>query len=347
MTKQVGGRALCSVARCVVVATLLGLAMPAGAAGPLSVQLDNGVAATVYPPDYVLDHMTLTRGDETLFVVDDIQYQFVTDIADPVVANKGDGRFHPMPLDDVVAALGAVRFADVTLPVRVFVLPYPRREVLDSSARADLIMLTPGVREISDSTIHFTVTHELGHIFQYRWMPDEDLEAWDDYNALRGIEDSSVYNAGAIHRNRPHEVFAEDFRFLFGGSLSTSSGTIENPDLALPSNVPGLEEFILALPDARRATAAQIVPTPNPFNPSTEIRVEFEGRARDRDVQLRVFDAQGRQVRHLYHDVLRVNQLRVPWDGRNENGRRAASGVYFTRLDYDGHSTTKKLTLLK
>lgn len=336
-----------SSGRCFVAATLLALAVPAGAAEPRSVRLDNGIAATIYPPDYILDHMTLTRGDETLFLVDDVQYEFVTDIADPVILNKGDGRFHPMDLNEVVAAMQAVRIADVTIPVRVFVLPYPRRDVLDSSARADLVMLTPGVREVSASTIHFTVTHELGHSFQYRWMPDEDLEVWDEYNALRGIGDSSIYNAAAIHRNRPHEVFAEDFRFLFGGSLATSSGTIENPDLALPSHVPGLEEFILALPEARRATAPRVVPTPNPFNPSTEIRVEFEGRVRNREVQLRVFDAQGRQVRRLYNDVLRNNQLNVPWDGRTENGRRAASGVYFTRLDYDGQSTTKKLTLLK
>ena len=339
---------MCSSSRCLVVVVLLLLALPARAAEPQSFQFDNGIDATIYPPEYILDHLTLRRGQEMLFLVDDVQYRLITDIADPMIANKGDGRFHPMAIDEVIAALRAIEMPNVPLPVRVFVLPYPRREVLDSSARGDLVMLTPGVREVSASTIHFTVTHEMGHIYQYRWMPDELAEVWDDYSARRGIGDPTVYHAAAIHRNRPHEVFAEDYRFLFGGSLSVSSGTIENPELALPTNVPGLDVFILALPEARRAAAPpRVVPTPNPFNPSTEIRVDFDGRARDRQVQVRVFDAQGRQVRKLYRGVLQGNQLRLRWNGQYQNGRRASSGVYFARLDYDGKSTTRKLMLLK
>jgi len=343
-----GGRARRSRGRCGLVATLLLLALPAAAAEPLSIQFDNGIDATIYPPEYILDHMTVRHGDAMLFVVDDVQYEFITDVADPIIANKGDGQFHPMQIDEIVAALRDIRLANATLPVQLFVLPYPRREVLDSSARGELVMLTPGVRDISASTVHFTVTHEMGHIYQYRWMPDESVEIWDDYNALRGIGDAMVYNASAIHKNRPHEVFAEDFRFLFGGSLSTSSGTIENPDLPLPTRVANLEEFFLALPEARRASAApRVVPVPNPANPNTEIRVQFDGNPRRRNVQLRVFDASGRQVRRLYQGVLQDAQLRVRWDGRGDSGLPASSGVYFMRLDHDGSSTTQKLMLLK
>ncbi len=338
-----------SSSRCILVAAVaLLLASAAQAAEPTSIQFDNGIDATIYPPEYILDHMTVTRGGDTFFLVDDVQYQFITDIADPMIANKGDGRFHPMAIDEIVAALRAIDTPRVHLPVRIFVLPYPRREVLDSSARGDLVMLTPGVREIRASTVHFTVVHEIGHIYQYRWMPDEHVELWDDYNALRGIEDGGTYHAAAIHRNRPHEVFAEDYRFLFGGSLANASGTIENPELALPTNVSGLEEFILALPEARRVAAPpRVVPTPNPFNPDTEIRVDFDGPARPHDVQIRVFDAKGRQIRHLYRGVMQGTQLRVRWDGHHDNGRPAASGTYFARMDHDGRSTTRKLMLLK
>jgi hypothetical protein len=45
-------------------------------------------------------------------------------------------------------------------------------------------------------------------------------------HALRGL-DASRYQANAVHALRPHEVWAEDFRALFGGAIATSNGTIE------------------------------------------------------------------------------------------------------------------------
>jgi hypothetical protein len=276
-----------------------------------------------------------------------VQYTLVTDIDDPIVTNKGDGCFHPMPMDDVVEALREIQIDNAQIRVRIYILPYPRREILDSSARGDVIMLTPGVREVSEQTVHFTVTHEIGHIYQYSWMPDNATGHWERYAGMRGIENHSIYNSAAVHRNRPHEVFAEDFRFLFGGPLSTMSGTIENHELPLPTEVAGLSDFILALPDARRASAARLLPTPNPFNPNTEIRVELGQDPRSSNVTLRVFDAQGRPVRRLYNGPAVSRDLRVPWDGRRESGVPAPSGVYFARLDFAGATTTTKLMLLK
>jgi hypothetical protein len=194
--------------------------------------------------------------------------------------------------------------------------------------------------------VHFTITHEIGHIYQYRWMPDTALTDWQTYAEMRGIADRGVYNAAAAHMNRPHEVFAEDFRFLFGGRLSNASGTLENPDLAVPTAVAGLEEFVLGLRESRRAAAARLFPVPNPFNPSTEIRVQFEEQ-RPRDVRVGVFDAHGRLVRRLWSGLISAREMRLPWDGRGDEGTPAGTGVYFARLEYDGTSTTAKLLLVK
>ena len=57
-------------------------------------------------------------------------------------------------------------------------------------------------------------------------IPD-DADGWTRYRALRGIGGASVCNASAPHADRPHEIFAEDFR-PFGGDLANYSGTIEN-----------------------------------------------------------------------------------------------------------------------
>jgi len=330
-------------------AAALWIALPKAAAAqdPVTWRLANGIEATIYPPEYVLKRMTMRQGDELLLVIDDIFYGLVTDIDDPIIANKGDGRFHPVRLDAVSEALRAVRLEDAELSVRIFVLPYPRREVMDSSARDDVIMLTPGVREVGVQQIHFTVSHEIGHSYQYRWMPDADVALWRRYSRLRGIEDPGVFHAGAVHKNRPHEIFAEDFRFLFAGAVANASGTIENEDLALPHALDGLEEFVRMLPEARRADLPLLTPTPNPFNPETEIRVQFAADPGPRSMALRIFDAQGRLVRRLWSGVSSTRDLRVRWNGKADAGVVAPSGVYFAQLDFAGTTSTAKLMLLE
>jgi hypothetical protein len=243
--------------------------------------------------------------------------------------------------------MDALRLEDAGLKLRVFVLPYPRRDVVDSSARADMIFLSPGVRDVSDYAVHFTVTHELGHLYQYRWLPDHEVHAWNYYRMMRNIEDLDRFNDRAAHRDRPHEIFAEDFRFMFGGPQSTYSGSIENVDLALPSEVEGLEDFVSSLRHGLPSFAARLQSVPNPFNPETEIRVEFDAPPGPAPVRVDVYDARGALVRCLHRGPVSSRLLRLPWDGRNTDGAEVGSGVYFAQLDFAGKRSSTKLLLLK
>lgn len=322
------------------------LAAAAVEARPLRLRFDNGLGATIHAPEDLLGERTVRENGVLWLQVDGrLRYQLVEDVADPVIHNKGDGRFHPMSVEVVAAALAALRFEDAALDIEVFVLPYPRRELLDSSARDGLILLSPGTRPVSDYATHFTVIHEVGHVYQYRWLPDRDVAGWQAYAALRGIQDQDVYSARGAHRDRPHEIFAEDFRFLFGGETANYSGSIENDALPLPDEVPGLAGFLRDLGKPRRMAALETVP--NPFNPSTEIRVSFRNPPRGGPAELRIFDAQGRAVRELYRGVPAERVLVLPWDGRDAAGARAASGVYFARLDYQGENVATKLLLVR
>jgi hypothetical protein len=252
-----------------------------------------------------------------------------------------------MPIPPILDALRAIHIDDAALDARIFVLPYPRREVIDSSARDGVIFLSPGVTSVTPSAVHFTVAHEIGHLYQYRWLPDTDVATWKKYAELRGIADASVYHATAAHANRPHEIFAEDFRFLFGGEQSNYSGSIENTALALPTQVQGLAEFLVELATPVQASSLRMVPTPNPFNPRTDIQFEFAGAARPSNILVRIFDASGRLVRRLYNGPPASPNLSLPWDGRNENGADASGGVYYARTDYPGGYSTAKLLLVK
>jgi hypothetical protein len=83
---------------------------------------------------------------------------------------------------------------------------------------------------------------------------------------------------------------------------------------------------------------------PNPFNPTTTIRYELAAAG---NVRLRVFDAAGRLVRTLVDTSEGAGAHDVTFDGRDDNGRPVASGVYFYRLDAGTTTQTRKMVLLK
>ena len=87
--------------------------------------------------------------------------------------------------------------------------------------------------------------------------------------------------------------------------------------------------------------------TPNPFNPSTTISYripEDEGTLR---VKLTVYDLRGRTVASLVDREQGGGVYSVNWDGLDRQGRRAASGVYFYRLQAGSHNTVRKMVLIK
>lgn len=84
---------------------------------------------------------------------------------------------------------------------------------------------------------------------------------------------------------------------------------------------------------------------PNPFNPETMIRysVAQPGRA-----AIRVYGVGGALVRTLVDKLHTSGAYTVRWDGRDDNGRRLASGVYFYKLETaSGATEAKKLIMLK
>jgi hypothetical protein len=78
---------------------------------------------------------------------------------------------------------------------------------------------------------------------------------------------------------------------------------------------------------------------PNPFNPVTKIGFELPTRS---FVSLKVFDVLGREVANLVNEEKEPGKYTTAWDGRN-----AASGMYFYRLEADNFVSVKKLLLLK
>ncbi|MCD6531892.1 T9SS type A sorting domain-containing protein, partial [bacterium] len=83
---------------------------------------------------------------------------------------------------------------------------------------------------------------------------------------------------------------------------------------------------------------------PNPFNPVTDIKFDLPEKAK---VRLEVYNMLGQKIRTLVDGELEPGTHTVRWDGKDQMGRDAASGVYFYKLTADGKTFTRKMMLLR
>jgi len=267
------------------------------------------------------------------------RWELITSTTDPAITNPGDGSFHAFERSEVNAALAAVRFPLHQVSAEVFILPYPRRLGLESAAGPGLILLTPGVRPLSREHQHSEFVHELGHVVQYALFPDANAGGWSEYARMRGI-DAPSFNASAPHADRPHEIWAEDFRALFGGPSATRNGTIENATLTYPTQVQGLAAFMQGV----AATGASSPAAPRLTASSFAWGAVSFSRAGSQACALDVYDASGRRLASL-EPSMGSNGVTWSWDGRDASGRQIRGAVVFAR-PRDGAGGTVRVTRL-
>lgn len=251
------------------------------------------------------------------------RWELITSTTDPAITNPGDGRFHAYDANEVQSALAQVRFSLRHVSAEVFILPYPRRAGLESAAGRGLILLSPGVRPLSREHQHAELVHELGHVVQYAVLPDADAQGWSEYMRLRGLS-LDAHTSHSAHADRPHEIWAEDFRALFGGAAANASGTIENSDLAHPTSVAGLEEFMRELATAAIANGTRLTASPYARGAVTFSRFGSSTALLD------VFDAAGRRLASVA-PVATATSVSWTWDGTDASGRSVRGAVVFAR----------------
>jgi hypothetical protein len=85
-------------------------------------------------------------------------------------------------------------------------------------------------------------------------------------------------------------------------------------------------------------------PCPNPFVSTATMAFSIPA---DLPVRLRVYDAGGRLVRTLADENLAAGRHRYVWDGRNNSGSEAASGVYYLALQAGRHAERRRLVRIR
>jgi len=85
---------------------------------------------------------------------------------------------------------------------------------------------------------------------------------------------------------------------------------------------------------------------PNPFNPSTTISFSLNTEKAE-DTEIEIYNISGQKVNTLVNEVFPAGVHSVAWDGRNSNGDRVSSGIYFYKLKTERYEEIKKMILLK
>ncbi len=114
-----------------------------------------------------------------------------------------------------------------------------------------------------------------------------------------------------------------------------------NPTIDVPLQVTGIEDHgeSVVIKTNRLYDAY-----PNPFNPSTTIRVDI---AQRQEVTLAIYNVLGQRVKVLYQGVLQPGSYKFKWDATNESGETVASGLYFYQLRTPSGIQTKAMVFMK
>ena len=83
---------------------------------------------------------------------------------------------------------------------------------------------------------------------------------------------------------------------------------------------------------------------PNPFNPETHIRFQTRNAG---NVSLKIYNILGQEIATLINGFKESGFYEIRWDGKNNFGTEAASGVYIYTLEANGFSQSRKMIKLK
>ena len=194
---------------------------------------------------------------------------------------------------------------------------------------------------IVDVTIELIPPQEL----TYRISgPGMVLLQWDPPTASREFSNFKVY--------RDNELIAENLGSTFFFNINVPAGTyiyhitaMYGQYESLPSN--SVEVEITDADDNLVPLITELSGNqPNPFNPTTTISFSLTTEY-NVNTEILIYNMRGQKVNQLINEQLPTGRYSVVWNGKDDNGKQVASGIYFYRMITKDYSSTKKMILLK
>ena len=156
--------------------------------------------------------------------------------------------------------------------------------------------------------------------------------------------DNKLYWTDSSGNIRRANLNGKSIKKIVSGLVSPLIGFALGSSNATAAAAPTLSSGT-STPDTTRLFANY----PNPFNPETWIPYQL---AEPSDVKITIYDARGSVIRqlnlgHQFAGMYTSQSRAVYWDGRNTQGERVASGIYFYQLQTDNVSSLRKMLILK
>lgn len=132
---------------------------------------------------------------------------------------------------------------------------------------------------------------------------------------------------------------------LVGGSGRVNAGLVQHSDLTRTGGYQlGLSGSLTTVDVPGGSPApARLALSPARPNPSSGHAALTLALPRRSPVQLKVYDLRGALVRTLAERHLDPGTHTLAWDGRDDHGRRVASGVYLARVSAGDESLTRRV----
>jgi len=148
---------------------------------------------------------------------------------------------------------------------------------------------------------------------------DDDMANMEAHNYMSGLsEGTTLTNVTGI------------FNFSFGSYKIQIRGLGDLGGLGIDDQFEGIAREFALYPNY-----------PNPFNPETRIQFQL---AKHSNVQLLIYDVLGRKIRTLVSGRLEGGYHIINWDGLDDDGTDAASGMYIYRIKAGNFIAHRKMS---
>jgi hypothetical protein len=149
----------------------------------------------------------------------------------------------------------------------------------------------------------------------------------------------------------PDSLLVDAFSFVLD-SEGQGHGVLTGWDIRQVFHNDSAETYYLSCSNSAVDTSSETSPLdfslsqnyPNPFNSSTIIHYQTP---EESNVTLRVYDILGRKVKELACGIHKRGHYRLIWDGKNNQGKEVASGIYFYMLRAGEGKEVRKMLFIK
>jgi hypothetical protein len=206
-------------------------------------------------------------------------------------------------------------------------------EIIDVSDPASPAVLCTVVLPFLDAVRNIVVEGSVVYVVAYRMTYIYDATDPHSPALIATMPHETVYSFVSMHARVDCLITTE-----YTGEIAAwphqcgEWSAVPGPELTEPTN------------GSRASSGPRFASLPNPFTPGDEITFSLPAAG---EIDLAVFDSQGRLVRRFLDAARPAGSSTVSWDGRDGGGRDLPAGIWLARLTSAGRATATRVVLIR